>query len=756
MRKTLLALAIAAAGMNTARADHWYVEARYPDTDALARAAANFQHVRVDTARQVLQVDTDEAGIARLEAEGLTVAIDSAGTARLRGFEATIADALRSGATTESPAGYPGIPGYTCYRTVEGTYQTMDDLAAAHPDIVTIDEIGPTWKKTQNAAQGYEMRALRITNLATAASDPDRPRMVVFGSIHAREYAPAELTTRFAEWLVGNYGTDPEATWLVDHNDFRLVLQANPDGRKIAEGQVMQRKNVDTINGNCASSPGDGGIDLNRNFPFHWKIVPNNGGSSGNTCNETYRGPLKQSEPETQNLVQYVAGTCDASGVCTGGVFADRRAGPMNPATSGGDGGAAAPDDTTGFFIDIHSYAELVLWPWGDTSSAAPNQVALRTLGRRLAWFNDYTPEQSDTLYPTDGATDDNMYGLLGVPGFTIETDTAFFESCNTFNASTASENISALRYVARALHATYKLPGGPDAYGLAVSAVQQGAGGPYVTLTATIDDRRYNQGNGTQTTYPIRAANAYVDTLPWAAGAMPIALSAVDGTYNANNEAVSGTIALSGLAPGRHLLYVQGVNTLGGGSGTAGTPNAVFVDVPNPPNTVTATPAVVGNGSIAPSTPQSVAAGTTLMFTLTPGVGQHVDSTSGCPGSFSAPVYTTAPLVANCTLTATFEPNRFTIGGTVNGLGGSGFGLSLNGGAALAVPANATSFAFPDTLPYGSSYAVTIATQPANQVCTISDGSGTVEAQVTDIAVSCGPDANDIIFRNGFDPSTP
>jgi hypothetical protein len=164
----------------------------------------------------------------------------------------------------------------------------------------------------------------------------------------------------------------------------------------------------------------------------------------------------------------------------------------------------------------------------------------------------------------------------------------------------------------------------------------------------------------------------------------------------------------------------------------------------------------VVGNGSIAPSTPQSVAAGTTLMFTLTPGVGQHVDSTSGCPGSFSAPVYTTAPLVANCTLTATFEPDRFTIGGTVNGLGGSGFGLSLNGGAALAVPANATSFAFPDTLPYGSSYAVTIATQPANQVCTISDGSGTVEAQVTDIAVSCGPDANDIIFRNGFDPSTP
>ncbi|HEU4663117.1 MAG TPA: M14 family zinc carboxypeptidase [Dokdonella sp.] len=753
MRKTLLALAIAGTAIPSAKADHWFVEAHYPDATALARAAARFQHVRVDAERQVLQVDTDEAGIARLEADGLAVTIDSAATARLRGFEATIADAIRSGARTRNPDGYPGIPGYACYRTVEGTYQTMDDLAAAHPGIVAIDDLGPSWKKTQNAAQGYDMRALRITNFATAASDPDRPRMVVFGSIHAREYAPAELSTRFAEWLVQNYGSDPEATWLVDHNDFRLVLQANPDGRKIAEGQVYQRKNVDDQNGSCSSA--DIGIDLNRNFPFHWHITGDgwDAGSSGYPCDETYRGPLKQSEPETQNLVQYVAGTCDNAGVCTGGVFADRRSGPMNPASPAGDGGAAAPDDTSGFFIDIHSYAELVLWPWGDTSSPAPNQVPLRTLGRRLAWFNDYTPEQSDSLYPTDGTTDDTMYGLLGVPGFTIETDTAFFESCGTFNASTAPDNIDALRYAARTLHATYRLPAGPDAYGLAVSPVQQGAGGPYVTLTATIDDRRYNQSNGTQATYPIRAANAYVDTLPWAAGATPIALAAVDGVFNANNEAVSGTIGLTGLAAGRHLVYVQGINTLGGGNGTPGTPNAVFVDVPEAPGTVTATPQVVGAGSIDPSTPQSVASGASLAFTLTPAAGQHVGDIAGCPGSFDPPTFTAGPLLSDCTLTATFEPDQFTIGGTVAGLAVDGLVLSLNGGEPLDVPAGATSFAFPGTLPYGSSYDVTIETQPAIQACTVAHGSGDVEAAVTNVAVSCGPNESDVIFRDGFEP---
>ena len=54
-------------------------------------------------------------------------------------------------------------------------------------------------------------------------------------AIHAREYATAELITRFAEYLVENYGTDPDITWLLDYNEIHLLLQANPDGRKHAE-----------------------------------------------------------------------------------------------------------------------------------------------------------------------------------------------------------------------------------------------------------------------------------------------------------------------------------------------------------------------------------------------------------------------------------------------------------------------------------------------------------------------------------------
>lgn len=741
MRKTLLALAIAGAGVSAAHADEWFVEAHYPDPAALVRAAALFQHVIVDSKRQVLRVDTDDDGIRQLEDAGLSVSIDAADTARLRGFSAAMRDAVEARTPQLADGGYPGIPGYTCYRTVEGTYQTMDDLAAVHGDIVEVHSIGPSWQKEQNSATGYEMRALRVTNLATAATDPDRPKMVVFGSIHAREYTPAELLTRMAEWLVTGYGNDPEATWLVDHVDFRFVLQANPDGRKKAESGILWRKNTDTTNGNCTSNANSSGIDLNRNFPFHWNIT-NGQGSSGSKCNETYRGPTAASEPETQHLVTYVAGSPGSNGSYSGGVFPDRRADDVN---------TASPDDYAGLFFDIHSYSQLVLWPWGDTPNAAPNRTPLQTFGRRLAWFNDYTPEQSDSLYPTDGTTDDNFYGTLGVPAYTIELGVQFFESCSTFTSSTYPKNFAALRYAARAAAAPYRLPTGPDAYGITATTPTVGAGGPYTTVTATIDDLRYNQSNGNQATYTISAANAYVDRLPWEPGAIPIALSAVDGAFNAKTEAVRGDVALTGLAPGRHIVYVQGVNTAGGGSGTPGTPNAVFVDVPVA-TTVTATPQVVGDGAIDPSTPQSVTSGASLTFTITPGVGQHVGSVGGCPGSFAAPVFTAGPLVSNCTLTATFEPDQFTIGGTVGGLAGDGLALTLNGGAPLSVPANATTFAFPGTLAYGSSYDVEIATQPAGQACTIAGGSGTVDAAVSDIAVSCAPDASDVIFRNGFD----
>ncbi len=82
---------------------------------------------------------------------------------------------------------------------------------------------------------------------------------------------------------------------------------------------------------------------------------------------------------------------------------------------------------------------------------------------------------------------------------------------------------------------------------------------------------------------------------------------------------------------------------------------------------------------------------------------------------------------------------NTFTIGGTITGLTGSGLVLQDNGGNNLPVSANATSFTFTTQVASGSSYAVTVLTQPSSPSCSIAKGSGTVaSAAVSNITISC------------------
>ena len=529
-----------------------FVIARYRDPAELQAIASQFQHLIVDAKRGEIRTEASALDIEAMRAAGLEVRIDKVLTARLHEFE----NALRIGGSVKS------IPGYACYRTVEETYTTMSNLVAAKPALASIIDIGPSFEKSRNASLGYTMKVLRINNSATDAAITDKPNMVVFGSIHAREYTPAELLTRFAEFLLNGYGTDPEATWLVDNYRFHLVLQANPDGRKKAETGISWRKNTNNTNGSCSGN--SYGTDLNRNFSFHWNTV--SGGSSADRCNDTYHGPVRSSEPETQNLIKYVAGIADGSGVYSGGVLLDRRS----------DAAASvAPSDYKGMFIDIHSFSQLVLWPWGDTSALAPNGPALRTLGRRLAWFNGYSPEQSAQLYATDGATDDNFYGSLGVPAYTIELGVAFFESCTTFQNTTLPNNLAALKYAARNLQAPYTLPTGPDTVTVTASAATVAAGAN-LTITATVNDSRFNQSNGTETVQNIASAMVTVDMLPWQAGAAPIAMTAVDGAFNASSESVRVSFSTAGLSAGQHRVYVQATDA----AGKAGTPNAVLFNV--------------------------------------------------------------------------------------------------------------------------------------------------------------------------------
>ena len=151
------------------------------------------------------------------------------------------------------------------------------------------------------------------------------------------------------------------------------------------------------------------------------------------------------SEPETQAVQNYVIAE-----------FPDqRRRKSRRP--------HPAPITATGVFMDIHSYSQLVLWPWGFSANPPPNDQGLKTLGRKFAYFNNYWPEQAIGLYPTDGTTDDFSYGELGLASYTFELGTDFFQDCGTFENTILPNNLPALIYSAKVARTPYMTPSGPD-----------------------------------------------------------------------------------------------------------------------------------------------------------------------------------------------------------------------------------------------------------------------------------------------------
>ena len=486
------------------------------------------------------------------------------------------------------------IPGYTSYRTVEKTYEDLSLLAAENPDLAEWFVIGESYDKvTPGGPEGYDINVLKLTNQNI---DVEKPAIYIEGSIHAREYTTAELVTRFGEGLVASYGVDPDATWLLDYHEIHIVPIVNPDARKFAEQGYSWRRNT-----NPTPPPGadpapfpNYGVDLNRNFDFKWNDAEDIPGalppSSGDPSSNVYRGAAPASEPEVQTVQNYVRS-----------IFPDQR----------GPGDAdVAPADATGVFLDVHSFGNLVLHPWGWTEADSPNEPALRTLGRKYGFYTGQGPDEaydvdeSLGLYPTDGTSGDWAYGELGVAGYIIELGETFFQPSEDFETEILPENIPALTYMAKAARRPYQTPAGPEAIDVNLDLPQVVAG-QSVVLTALADDTRYDDGEvaeeeiGTVNDLPepsqaVVAGRYSVNQPSWLEGVELVEISAADGAFDSSAETLSATIDTAGWESGRYTIFVESQDA----DGNWGVPTATFLDIVAAPDD-----AVITEGSEASET---------------------------------------------------------------------------------------------------------------------------------------------------------
>lgn len=273
------------------------------------------------------------------------------------------------------------------YFTYEEFLAELDEMRAAYPDLITEKEgihDFETW-------EGRPIHWVRISD--NPEVDEDEKEVFYSAIHHAREPMSLSQTIFYMWYLLENYGTNDEVTFLVDNTEMYFVPMINPDGYKYNQttnpsGGGMHRKNR-----NPSIGTSNKGVDLNRNYDYHWDEAGTDAFENG----DTFAGEGPFSEPETQAIKWF----------CENHNFE--------------------------FAFNSHSYGNLLLFPFGwSTGAFADDHDYYLEYSSHQAQFNGYTAQKSSALYAAAGDSDDWMYdGDLdshdAIFAITPEVGTAFW-----------------------------------------------------------------------------------------------------------------------------------------------------------------------------------------------------------------------------------------------------------------------------------------------------------------------------------------
>jgi len=113
----------------------------------------------------------------------------------------------------------------------------LKEFTAAYPQFVELSSIGKSF-------EGREIWVVTLTSSATGAAE-EKPAMYVDGNIHAGEVTGSIACLYLVNYLLTQYGQNPQVTKLLDSRTFYIVPRVNPDGaEKYLTTPVMLRSSV--------------------------------------------------------------------------------------------------------------------------------------------------------------------------------------------------------------------------------------------------------------------------------------------------------------------------------------------------------------------------------------------------------------------------------------------------------------------------------------------------------------------------------
>jgi carboxypeptidase T len=173
----------------------------------------------------------------------------------------------------------------------------LDSMHKRYPHLITAK------KSIGNTLENNPMYVVKISD------NPNRneanEKQVLYDAMHHAREPQAMMQLMYYMWyIMDRYEqNDPLAQYIINNRELYFVPIVNPDGylynQSIApNGGGMWRKN------RSFNNDGSRGVDLNRNYAYDWGYDDIGSSPLGNS--NTFRGPTAFSEPETQNMRDFV------------------------------------------------------------------------------------------------------------------------------------------------------------------------------------------------------------------------------------------------------------------------------------------------------------------------------------------------------------------------------------------------------------------------------------------------------------------
>ncbi len=295
------------------------------------------------------------------------------------------------------------------YRTIAQIEDAISSLVDSSPDLCTAINL-------HNSVENRPIRALRLRS----GGGTDRKGILIVGGMHARELMNPDAIIELAIDLVEAYTSQTGlsyggASWSFD--DVRILMEtldiwmlpcANPDGRH----HVMKAGGDKLWRMNRRDNPGTtcDGVDPNRNCDFMWRVIGPTTVCDPCSSTQGFVGSLPFSEPEANNIHLL----CDTHRIDV--------------------------------FVDVHSFSNLVLFPWGhaptQTTQPLPNFTSLlfgfcRAL--EPPWHQEFMPPSDKSKYETVANRIKNAISDVQGTNYTIKT---IFQVYNGSTTGTSSDYV--------------------------------------------------------------------------------------------------------------------------------------------------------------------------------------------------------------------------------------------------------------------------------------------------------------------------